>query len=77
MSDRRRPEPTPEEKELARQRFLERLSDWSDPGAITVIRAGIPLDPEAGQVLPKGEWPTVDDVDEDGNLLMSDGTILP
>lgn len=37
---RRRPEVTEEE---ARRQFIQRLSDWSEPGAVTVIRNGVPL----------------------------------
>jgi hypothetical protein len=39
---REQPEITPEE---AKRRFMARLSDWSEPGAITIIRNGIPLEP--------------------------------
>jgi hypothetical protein len=61
-------------EEEARHRFAERLGDWSEPGAITIIRNGVPLDPETGEERVRVQ-PTVTDVDSDGNLRMSDGTI--
>lgn len=61
-------------EEEAARRFAERLGDWSEPGAITIIRNGVPLDPETGEERIR-TGPTVVDVDEDGNLRMSDGTI--
>ena len=56
---RERPEITPEE---AKRRFMARLMDWSEPGAITIIRDGIPLEPRIEEApLP------LDRVDSDGD----------
>lgn len=45
---RERPEITPEE---AKRRFMARLTDWSEPGAITIIRNGIPLEPRIEEAI--------------------------
>jgi len=44
------------EREAARQRFIERLSDWDQPGAITFINPdGTPVEFDAeGRPLPPG-----------------------
>lgn len=60
-------------EEEQRRKFAERLSDWSEPGAITIIRNGVALD-NTVVVDPVAE-PTVVGVDDDGNLFMSDGTV--
>jgi hypothetical protein len=63
----------------SRRRFLDRLSDWSEPGAITIIRDGIPLDltaipVEGDEIIPPA--PTVADIDDEGNIRLSDGSII-
>lgn len=56
---RKKPEITQEE---AKRRFIARLGDWSEPGAITIIRNGIPLEPRIEETaLP------LDRVDSDGD----------
>ncbi len=74
MTDRQKREPTPEEKAEADRRFFRRLTDWSDPGALTIIRDGVPLDTSA-PIVPPAIPTTVIGTDDDGNLLMSEGTI--
>ena len=73
MTDRKKREFTPEEKAEADRRFFARLTDWSEPGAITMIRDGMPLNPTA-PVEPTRPPPTVVSVDDYGTFIMSDGT---
>ena len=52
-TSRERSEITPKE---AKRRFMARLSDWSEPGAITIIRNGIPLEPRIEEaILPNDD----------------------
>lgn len=63
-----------EKKAESQRKFAERLGDWSEPGAITIIRNGIPIDDALiDDTVPSP--PVVLGIDEDGNLRMSDGTI--
>lgn len=73
---RERPEPTPEERAEADRQFAARLSDWSDPGAIVLIRrGGEPVAPELPLPLDN-TVPAVDRIDDDGNLILEDGSII-
>lgn len=56
------------------RRFIERLSDWSEPGAVTIIRDGVPLTNDQFITI-EPSTPFVVSTDDDGNLRMSDGTI--
>lgn len=78
------------ERELQLRNFGRRLTDWT-PDNITIIRNGVPIsgpglarEIELGRVTAPvvppttpvpAPVPTVVDIDEDGNLRMSDGTI--
>jgi hypothetical protein len=73
----------PSTKDEAQRRFFERLTDWSDPNALTLIRRGdgapIPANPTSAiivdDVVVNPVPVTVVSVDEDGNMLMSDGSM--
>ena len=69
-----------EERDASHRRFLERLSDWDDPDAITLIRNGVPVDGRPLLGPPEEVAPVTPVVvvgtDEDGNLRMSDGSVV-